>query len=343
MEWKNEIANITDLNRFNFKSYNKKLLQVWKHDGIGNGKFLELKKFNGLPEAKFIYKLKSGDIRHTTLAFKKSGTTETVQTRPGDCEDEAANPNQNDCTFACPSDTCDLKFKRYQNLQYHLLSKACSRTRKEAGMAYAARTYAEAFSDSSYEAFTRQERRSRPIHLEELRRIELLPEIPKGEIQFLHEYQMGFALKTRKAATQFTSKQINFIKKIYQEGEQSSAKKKQPIQIKVLMRQAVNLSTNAAIFEPHEWLEEQQIKYIIAKFIAEKKKAGLAGMEIEDDAIVDEVVEAMAANADAGVSRVICNALQITEPPKEQDHPIIVSYSPQLEIVHCVIMYFLSG
>lgn len=101
-------------------------------------------------------------------------------------------------------------------------------------------------------------------------------------------FPRGFARKTRKKSS-FSSKQKNFIKEIYEEGETTN-RKLNPDEIAKKMRTQINESGEYT-FQPTEYLTNPQIKGLISRFnitigkAGNKKKSRLE----EDDGIMADL------------------------------------------------------
>lgn len=99
-------------------------------------------------------------------------------------------------------------------------------------------------------------------------------------------FPRGFARKTRKKST-FSSKQKDFIRELYEEGETTN-RKLNPDEIAAKMRTQINESGEYT-FQPTEYLTNPQIKGLISRFnigkTGNKKKARLE----ESDGIVADL------------------------------------------------------
>ena len=317
-----EIKGITELNHISFVQGG---VVAKKHSKIGKGKFLKLEKVPMVE--KFHYELFPEDegepARRTYKPFKKPGTLETIKEDDTDLlpeEDEENDPTE---SFDCPTELCDKSFKTSRERDEHCLSKQCSLTVHEA----TSKLWTSQFSVAMFGKLTPQDKNYMPFFLTPLAIVKILSFITRLPLEFDPEFCEGFAIKKRKGGKRFSHDQETFVKNEFDKGEGKKSKKVSPEQVVMRMRRAKvddpeNPGKEDFLFKKSEWLTEQQVKGLYAKFDrlrTEKGKKATMGIDVESisgNYDYHEYHDKIATLAEKA------NEVQ---PLEEQDHPFEVS------------------
>lgn len=167
------------------------------------------------------------------LPYYDEGQRQALHTidleEPDDLETEikassnSGEPIRHGSVFRCGHD-CDAKFLNYRNLIAHELSQNCFKRTRESISGHVVREYiAKMGSAHLQRQMTTREKRHMPRVIDEslLQDIQLTPKLASyvDESRKVGRYPVGFALRVRSMPTEYNLKQIDYIKRIFLEGE----------------------------------------------------------------------------------------------------------------------------
>ena len=328
-----EIKGITEVNHINFVQGG---VVVKKHSKMGKGKFLALEK---VPMAeKFHYEIfpenEGEPKRRTYKPFKQPGTLEVIKEDESDLLPEEDEENDPTVTFECPNELCDKTFKSNKDRDEHCLSKQCSLTVHEA----VSKLWTSQFSVAMFAKLTPQEKKYMPFYLTPLGIVKIFSFIKRLPLEFDPDFCEGFAIKKRKGNKRFTHDQEAFVKNDFDKGEGKKNKKVSPEQVVMRMRRAKDPDNpEAFLFKKSEWLTEQQVKGLFAKFDRLRTESGKkATMGVD--------VESLSANYDYHeyhdkIATLAAKANEV-QPVEEQDHPFEVSLVGSFLVTKYDLFYF---
>ena len=332
-----EIKGITEINHISFV---KDGVMVKKHSKIGEGKFLSLEK---VPMAeKFHYEIypeEEGETkRRTYKPFKQPGTLETIKEDESDLPEEEEDNDPTE-SFECPNELCDKTFKSIKERDEHCLSKQCSLTVHEA----TSKLWTSQFSVAMFGKLTPQDKNYAPFFLTPLAIVKILASIERLLLEFDPEFCEGFAIKKRKGNKRFTHDQEAFVKNDFDKGEGKKSKKVTPEQVVLRMRRARDPNDpEAFLFKKSEWLTEQQVKGLYAKFDRLRTEKGKkATMGVDDDSLSADF-EYHEYHDNIATLAKKANEIQ---PVEEQDHPFEVSLKKFVyrQNIETYIFNFIAG
>ena len=243
------ITMIKDLNTFAFED--KGIIRCWRAGKLGVGMEFKVttpveltKKFNYkliLPEqisdGKTKKDLENGAAnRRTHIQYHTEGTREVASIKSVDDPDDlvkeikasemSGEPIRHGATFRCPNDLCDAKFLNYSNYLLHEISQNCYRKTQQSIAAHVIREYCSKMGAAGLQRrLTPSEKKHMATNvLEEMVNFTVTDGLLKYiDIQNIEDhYRIGFALRTRTKPTEYNSKQLEYIKAIFLEGEKAN-------------------------------------------------------------------------------------------------------------------------
>lgn len=238
--------------------------------------------------------------------------------------------------FRCKNHLCEEVFWTYKDLEKHLISEACLAHRKQQELIcdYMKKQYASMFTASkSDEIYSRKERRSLFTHFEDLKHEVPAEHLTRDEtFQYTQDFKMGFALKVRKKQTKYNPNQLEYLQKLFLEGQRGGKKFQAPEIVEMMKRATRPGKPDELRFEVSEWLTESQIRYQLAKMTIQLKNTGEIELEAQvDRAQLHEAVEeadAQTLQRDAeNLHTEVSNLDFEVNENRPQSHPWIVSYS----------------
>ena len=225
--WHLLIDSLTSFTPYNY-ILQKYVYEIFAPQEIAEGKTKKMIE-NGVPNLR------------TYLPYYQEGYRQALNTvdleEPDDMENElktsnaTGEPLRQGSVFRCGND-CDAKFLNYRNLVAHELAQNCFKRTRESISGHVVREYAAKMGSARFQRpMTTTERRHLPTVLEAgLEDIELTPKLASylDEEAKTGRYPVGFALRVRSMPTDYNTNQINYIKRIFLEGELPNKKKADP-------------------------------------------------------------------------------------------------------------------
>ena len=277
-----KIPDISLCHHFDFM---KDGIMVRKISGIGSGR-----KVTGLKPVKvkptYVYKLLSADKIQNFTPLKKS----TVPYVPNNTQMQEKEPYYEDehledthhteigSVFSCPNQWCVAEFIRESRCKQHVHNGICKiRKPVESGENFVRTAYISKYGISAREAATQNDLRNTVFHLDSLPNPTISPNLKRldvplarADLPWFLQVSMGFALQVHASRKNFSRKQIEYIKNIFDKGNLDQ-KKARACDVAIQMR--VEKLNGELLFNRYEWLNQDQILRLFSKMSAENKKA----------------------------------------------------------------------
>ena len=167
------------------------------------------------------------------IPFHEEGKREVLNTtNVDDCDDlesesknceKTGEPLRSGSVFRCSNNHCHAKFLNFHNLLAHDLSQNCYIKKSETIAGHVVREYSQKMGSSKLQrALTVSERRHLPTVLEgELQDIQWSESLSKyfDPMYKIGRFSVGFALRVSNPPTKYNQKQIDYIRRIFLDGE----------------------------------------------------------------------------------------------------------------------------
>lgn len=308
----------------------------------------KLDQSNSLP-AVYNYRIhKANEDKRTIHAYKEPGKQEFVQGE--DVEDIDDLKELNGCgkdgkqsinhvpmktVYYCSNPRCDMVYLSYKNWQKHENSDNCAiklRTHSQLdGVTY---QFVSRFSASRLEAKNLKSRNARRHFMTPLcNNLDFIPyleSLPRLDSKMKVDFHQGWVFLEPDSDTseeenvkKITQEQRDFIKELFNYGQDKNNEKILPEEARKIMINAKN-GDGTRKFKRSLWLKVSQIRSLYGRFAAELKNKNV---DPSPEAIEEEALE-MDREARRDVVESIATSLEEGEELSDQQCPLIVSTYP---------------